>query len=183
MHRITNIIKISALTILCAALFTFTQACQTSTVITNLNAVIAAAQTALGILESSGQIPVGQANVIAGYLANVSVAATEAATELQSNDPTPVKVSTITHFFATSVMTNIQSFPPALIGPVQAVDGAIRVFLASIGSQPPVAGRKATTLSVLVPDHIKISRADRKALRDIAHQGIVLSQRARATWK
>jgi hypothetical protein len=165
-----------------SGLLTFTYACNTSTVVTYLNAVIAAADTAVAGLEVAGQIPAPIGTLITNYLATVSTAASESAIELQSSDTTAVKVQKITTYFATSILPTFTNIPPSIIASIQAVDAAVKVFLSSIGAgQPGLASARA--LPSTIPAHIPINRTDRTTLKEISVEGLQLAVRAEALRK
>lgn len=103
-------------------------ACSTSTLVTDLNAIIAAVDAALPILQSTGAISPAAQQMATDYLTLVSNATSQAATEMQSNDSDVVKATKLAALFDNVVLPAIPSAPQSLVADLNAIAAAVNAF-------------------------------------------------------
>ncbi len=138
----------------------FLTACQPSTLISALDAVVTAAEIALPIIGSTAGIPPAVMSGIVSYLQAVDVAIHQTSVILAGPGTAADKAAQILAAFA-GTAAGCNCIPPGtpqvVVSVIQAVANAIAKFLAQF-AQP----------SLLASDHaIKITRADRAALAKI----------------
>lgn len=138
----------------------FLQACGTNQVITTLETVVTASETALNVLAATGAIPAATVTIADAYLKSVDQAAVFAAQELQSSDSPALKITKIVQQFAMIAQPNL---PPGtaqtIVSIIQAVTTAVENFLKSI--QPASA-----TAAAKIPN-FKFSASDLERLKAI----------------
>jgi hypothetical protein len=139
-------------------LLLLTAGCQTSTLVSTLEAIVSAAEVALPVIGAAVGLPPALLAPIVGYLEAVNVAAAEAATILASTETSAQKAVDIAKAFA-GVAAGCNCIPPGtpaeIVSVINAVANAIGNFLANFQHPPSPAPA------------IKISSADRAALSSI----------------
>ncbi len=156
-----------SLTAVLLILAVFSVGCSSSNVVATLDATVAAAETAVTIIESTGGIDHHQALLIQSYLGNVGAAASIAATELASTDSVAKKAQVIIAAFDRAVIaTNVlNQLPPAIQAAIQGVVSAVQAFLqtvvpaksVSLTGNPKLGSQNAAKLKIIRERGVKLS--------------------------
>ena len=151
------------LCVLALALSGFLVGCGTSSIVTALEAVIAAAEAAVATLGAVGTIPPATVTLLENYLTSVSEATAFASTELASNDSPAVKATKIIQQFA---MIAAPILPPGtaqvVVDVIQAVTKAIANFLSQIEA-PKTATANLSKLTLSDSDRAKLGKIHERA--------------------
>ena len=171
------------LTAVLLALSVALTACSQSSVTLTLDLIVTAADAAVGVMQSTGQIPPGTATMITNYLGDLTTAVDFATTELASSDTAAVKAAKIAQEFAMIAAPNL---PPgtasAIVSTIQAVAKAVANFLASVQTaalniQAVPAGANAFAGK---SGTLKLNSADMKALPKIKARNAVVKAKLAA---
>ncbi len=114
--------------LICVAALVFATACNTSTLVSNLNAIIAGVDAALPIVQAAGGMPSETQELATEYLSAVSTATSQAATIIQSANSDVVKATMLMALFAKVVLPVIPNTPPALAVDLNDIAAAITAF-------------------------------------------------------
>ena len=160
MHK--HIPVLSLILVLCLV----TVACTPSQAIGKLQKIVTAVEIALPLVVATAPAvghPVSPElqKIVNGYVQAVDKALDQTAAEMQSGEPAALQASKITGFFAGAVAPNLSGAPATYALAVQAISGAVEAFLESYG------GTKSFAASAVPEKPVKLSGADKKALRDI----------------
>ena len=144
-------------------------ACTPSQAISKVQSVVTAVEIALPVILVAGSaagapITPDLQQRIVGYVRAVDVALDQTATEMQSGDPAALQAAKITGFFSAAAAPNLQGAPANVVAAVQSISAAVQAFLEAYG-KPSFAIAAAAAPAPSKP--VKLSGADKKALRDI----------------
>lgn len=141
MIKLRTPLGVALATLVLSSTFLLT-ACSGASFVTELNAVVAAADATVTVLASDGAIPPADAAAVEAYLSAVSEASSEAATELASADSSKVKALKIAADFAQAALPVIPANDTILAEALKVVDAAVKVFLAAVqpANSPAAAG-------------------------------------------
>jgi hypothetical protein len=114
-------------------------ACNTSTLVSNLNAIIAGVDAALPIVQAVGGMPSETQELATEYLTAVSTATSQAATIIQSTDSGVLKATALMALFAKVVLPIIPNTPPALAVDLNDIAAAITAFENAVQASGPNA--------------------------------------------
>lgn len=151
----------------------FLTACQPSTVISTLEAVVAAAEIALPVIGAAAGLPPQTTAGIVGYLQMVDLAITQASVILAGPGTSAQKSAQIAQAFA-AIAAGCNCIPPGtpqtVVAVVNAVAQAVARFLSTMGAAPVAKG---IAPSSSVPPNIKVTRTDRSELTKIRQRAEV----------
>ncbi len=135
-----------------------TSACQTSTVISTLEAVVSAAEIAIPVIGAATGLNPATATAIVSYLQQVNIATAQAATVLAGTGSSAQKAAQIVKLFA-GIAAGCNCIPPGtpqeVVAVVNAVAQAVLQFLTNFPPTPAPAPA------------IKVTASDRTALTSI----------------
>lgn len=161
--------KLSIAALLIAALALV--GCGQSSVTLTLDLVVTAADAAVSALQATGQLPAGTATQITAYLGDVTKAVDAATAELATMDTVAEKAAKIAQAFAGIAAPVLPSgTAQAIVLTVSAVATAVANFLASVQTTSAALDQPALAHAFFGANghwNGKLSRADRKALKDI----------------
>lgn len=139
------------------------------TTVTALEAVSIAATTAIPTiiaLEALGKIDPTTAELALSYAKSVSKASSLASTEFQSTDTNAVKISVIIADFQPVVEPSLgANVSPEVFAAVQAIAGAVQLFISNLKTGQKVAAVRGAPASHL--NLLKLSHADKSKLTKI----------------
>lgn len=114
--------------LICVAALVLATACSTSTLVSDLNAIIAGVDAALPIVQAAGGMPSETQELATEYLTAVSTATSQAATIIQSTDSDVEKTTELMALFANVLLPVIPNMPPALAADLNDIAAAITAF-------------------------------------------------------
>ena len=151
--------------------------CTTGELTQSVNAVVVAANLALGVLEATGVAPAAIVMAVAPYLSSVGQAVIDTNTEIQSMDSAAAKATKIAALWANLVggVALPVNAPAILVTVIQQVIAAIKALLAIVGAGQLQLGRKGATAPVY-----QLTRGDRRELGKLTSQAMQIKARAMA---
>lgn len=138
--------------------------CKQSSITTNLQLVIAAAETAVSVLEGTGTIPPPVGTLINTYLNAVSEGTVFASMELASTDPQPIKASKIIAKFASIAKPDLPAGTAQnIVTVIEAVANAAAKFLATISTAQTALATSAKPLKMTSGDMAAMPKIQARA--------------------
>ncbi len=114
--------------LICVGALLLATACNTSNLVSELDAIIAGVDAALPIVQATGAMPSETQQLATEYLSVVATATSQAATVIQSSDSDVDKATKLMALFANVVLPAIPNTPPALAADLNDIAAAVTAF-------------------------------------------------------